>query len=232
MNHSLITFAVKAESRPFLWWLLKSEVRRVLAALIGGPSLSEREAPHKINVVLTGIGPGNAERAFRQVLTGPPPTRTLTCGFAGGLNPSFPLGTVVFSADEDFDLTPALATAGARPARFHHADRVIITTAEKCTLRQTTGADAVDMESAIIRAICRERGIPSATVRIISDAADEDLPLDFNRLMGPNARLRYDRLVVAILKRPRRIPDLIRMGFRARRAARELASVLSCVIRP
>jgi len=204
VNCSLITFAVEEEARPF---------RR------------QRTAP--MQVLVTGMGSRNAQRALHQALIGPLPERVLTCGFAGGLNPDFPLGTVLFSADEDFDLTPALVTAGARLARFHRADRVIITAAEKHALRQTTGADAVEMESAIIRAICRERGIPSATVRVISDAADEDLPLDFNRLLSPDARLRYDRLVVALLKSPRRIRALIQMGFETRRAARELANVLS-----
>jgi nucleoside phosphorylase len=232
VNHSLITFAVKAESRPFSRWLLKSEVARAWAAPVGGPPAPEREAPHKVNVVLTGIGPGSAEQALRRVLTGPLPARTLTCGFAGGLNPSLPFGAVVFSADEDFDLGSALVTAGARPARFHHADRVMVTAAEKRMLRQTTGADAVEMESETIRLICREHGIPSATVRVISDVADEDLPLDFNRVMDLTARLRYDRLVVALLKSPKRIPGLIRLGFRARRAARELADVLSAALRP
>ena len=88
------------------------------------------------------------------------------------------------------------------------------------------------MESGIIRAICKERGIPSATVRVISDAADEDLPLDFNRLMDADARFRYDRLAVALLKSPGRIRALIQMGFRTRRAARELASVLSSLFAP
>lgn len=210
MNHSLVTFAIEEEARPF---------RRL------------KRTPFS-QVLVTGMGPRNAEQAFRQSLTGPSPTRVLTCGFAGGLNPDLPLGTVLFSADENFDLTRALVRAGARLARFHHADQVLVTTAEKRALRQMTGADAVDMESGVIRAICRERGIPSATVRVISDAADEDLPLDFNRLMGPNARLRYDRLVVALLKSPKRILDLIWMGFRARRAARELANFLSSVLRP
>lgn len=209
MNCSLITFAVEEEARSF---------RR------------QRIAPTQI--LVTGIGSRNAQRALHQALTGPLPKRVLTCGFAGGLNPGFPFGAVLFSADEGFDLTPALVTAGARFARFHPADRVIITAAEKHALRQTTGADAVEMESAIIRAMCRERGIPSATVRVISDTADEDLPLDFNRLLSSDARLRSDRLVVALLKSPTRIRALIRMGFRTRRAAGELANVLGSLFAP
>jgi adenosylhomocysteine nucleosidase len=205
VNHSLITFAIEEEARPF---------RRL------------KRIPFS-QVLITGMGPRNAEQALRQSLTGPLPARVLTCGFAGGLNPDFPLGTVMFSADEDFDLTPALVTAGARPARFHHADRVLVTAAEKRALRQMTGADAVDMESGVIRAICKERGLPSATVRVISDAADDDLPLDFNLLMDADARLRYDRLVVELLKSPRRIRELIKMAFRTRRASGELTSVLT-----
>jgi len=227
VNHSLVTFAVKEESQPFLRWLLKSEVGRILAAPVGGPSTSERETPHKVNLVLTGIGPRNAQRVLHRTLTGPLPRRVLTCGFAGGLNPDLPVGTVLFSADENFDLTVPLLAARACPACFHRADRVIVTAVEKRALRQMTGADAVDMESGVIRAICKERGIPSATVRVISDAADEDLPLDFNRLMDADARLRYDRLVVELLKSPRRIRALIKMGFRTRRASGELANVLT-----
>jgi len=209
VTYSLITFAVEEEARSF-------RRRRTVPTL----------------VLVTGMGSKNAQQALYQALTGPLPERVLTCGFAGGLNPEFPAGTVLFSADQDFDLTPALVAAGARLACFHRADRVIITAAEKHVLRQTTGADAVEMESAIIRAICRERGIPSATLRVISDAAEEDLPLDFNRLMDAKGRLRYDRLVVALLKSPGRIRALIRMGLRTRRAAKELAKVLSSLFSP
>ena len=232
MTHSLVSFAVPEESLPFLRWLRQTEACRIPAALVDDSSAPGRGNPRRVDVVVTGIGPRNAEQAFRRVLTGPSPARALTCGFAGGLNPDYPFGTVVFSADEDFDLTPALLAAGARLARFHRADRVILTATEKHALRRTTAADAVEMESGIIRAICKERGIPSATVRVISDAADEDLPLDFNRLMDADARFRYDRLAVALLKSPGRIRALIQMGFRTRRAARELASVLSSLFAP
>ncbi len=204
MKPTLITFALEAEARPF---------RQIRHALVPP-------------ILVTGMGSSNADRAFRRALAGPMPARVLTCGFAGGLNPALPQHSVLFSADDGFDLAGALSAAGARPAVFHHADHVIISAAEKRALRQTTGADAVEMESGIIRALCRERGIPSATVRVLSDAAGDDLPLDFNNLLDQDTRLDRGRLVVELLRSPGRIPGLIRMGVSARRAARELARVL------
>jgi adenosylhomocysteine nucleosidase len=116
--------------------------------------------------------------------------------------------------------------AGACPVRFHCSTRVAITVEEKRALRQATGADAVEMESSIIRAICRAHGIPSATIRVISDAADEDLPLDFNALLTSEQELNYPKLVLTLLSSPSKIPALLRLQRQTQLAARRLAEVL------
>jgi len=183
-----------------------------------------------MEVLITGIGRENAERRLHSALSRSAYQLVLSCGFAGGLNPYLTTGTVVFSTDEDAGLTPTLLAAGACPVRFHCSSRVATTVEEKRLLWETTGADAVEMESEIIRAICRAHSIPSATIRVISDAANENLPLDFNVFMTAEQKLNYAKLVLSLLTSPAKIPAMLRLQRQTQLAARNLAGVLSRVI--
>jgi nucleoside phosphorylase len=205
----LLTFALKEEARP---------LQRLL------------RAQPDVKFLLTGIGRRNAEQTIRQALARQRFQFVLTCGFAGGLNPELPTGTVIFSADEDFGRSPALLAAGARPARFHCADRIVASAEEKRKLWQSTAADAVEMESAVIRATCREHGLPSATVRVISDSANEDLPLDFNLLMDAEQNMSYARLALALALSPGKLGALLRLQRETKAAAERLAEALVKVI--
>ncbi len=183
-----------------------------------------------VKSILVGIGKRNAERAIRTALAAERPELVLSCGFAGGLRPELAAATVLFDAGTGTGLEPALLAAGAKPARFHCADRVATTAAEKRALRETTGADAVEMESQVTCAVCREQNIPCATVRVILDTATEDLPLDFNRLMTAGQRMHYGKVAVALVKSPRRVGALLRLQKRSKTAAEKLARVLTTVL--
>ena len=124
-----------------------------------------------------------------------------------------------------------LLALGAVRGEFHCAARVAITQSEKQALRETTKADAVEMESAVIRRICFEKQIPSATIRVISDPADEDLPLDFNALMTSDYRINYLRLIGTLLRSPSIIPALIKFQRQTISGARSLGRVLEELFR-
>ena len=138
---------------------------------------------------------------------------------------------MVFDQDFDAGLSGRLLQWGAVQGTFHCARRVAVTAAEKSELWKSTGCDAVEMESAVIRTICHEQKIPSATVRVISDAADEDLPLDFNALMTPADRINYFKLTWKILSGPQKIPQLIKFNEQTMMAARKLAEALEFSLR-
>ena len=183
-------------------------------------------------VLITGMGRRNAEESIQRRLSAHFPALVLTCGFAGGLNPNLPGRTVVFSEDERMGLTPALSALGAVPVRFHCAGRVAITAAEKQQLWQTTGADAVEMESEVIREVCRRHQIPGATIRVISDAAQEDLPLDFNALMTSRHQINFARLAWQLAGSPAKIPRLLELRKRTAQARDKLGGVLAKLLSP
>lgn len=210
MKPALVCFALEEEAAPFR--------RRVSAKAV-------------VSILITGIGRKNAQTAVDQVLALDRPALVLTCGFAGALNPELRIGNVFFSTDEPA-LHEKLTSAGAKSAKFFCATRVAVTAAEKAELRRSTGADAVEMESEAIQALCRERGIPCATVRVISDTANEDLPLDFNLLAKPDVSLDYGKLALAVAKSPGEIPALLRLRKNTKLAAERLAEVLAKVIWP
>jgi nucleoside phosphorylase len=248
----LVTFAVKEEAYAFQKLAGSRVDLRVLLTGIG-----QRNAEEAVRIALAGESPrlvltcGFAGGLNPELATGTvvfsvdenltsatnPPATPLEGSQSSGARGHFPSweGSGVGSEAQNFatqrnHLASFLLAAGARPARFQCVERVVTTATEKRALRRETGADAVEMESDIIRFICCEYNIPSATVRVISDAADKDLPLDFNRLMDADQNLSYGKLSVALLKSPGKIGALLEFQKQTQAAAENLARVLMKVI--
>jgi len=255
---TLVCFALKEEAAPFrkiaAGGLRRGHQVSVLLTGIGCRNTEKsvrellRSAPASGAAVdASSTANANDEASFATREGARAPQLVLTCGFAGGLDPDLKLGDVVFEVPLVPSLSPPggervsgrtgegilssrLFAAGAKPAKFFCADRIATTAAEKKKLREETGADAVEMESAAIHAICAECGIPCATVRVISDAAGEDLPLDFNRLARPDKSLDYGKLLLAVAKSPGKTRELLRLQKNCRFAAEQLANVLAKII--
>lgn len=189
----------------------------------------------EVTVLLTGIGPASAARAIASIPVGLYDF-CISSGLAGSLSPSLLPGDVIVSrsavflngsgaAASDAQLVKLAAASGAKQIEVSlTADKIIASANEKELLAGKGGI--VDMESAQILSAANDCQVPCTVIRAVSDAADEDLPVDFDRVLDIRGKLRIGGLLREVALSPYRIPLLIQFGRQSRAAARSLAEFL------
>jgi adenosylhomocysteine nucleosidase len=180
----------------------------------------------EVALVANGPGPKLAGAAVDMVLEKLQVEALISTGFCGGLNPALhPCD--IFAATGVPNAAPALLPASSRP--FHSGklvslDRVLATPAEKAGV----AGDAVEMEAAAVAHRARQWNLPFYAVRVVTDAAWETLPLDFNRMRSADGHFSRAKIVAAALRRPfTMIPELMKLNSRTKRAALALGDFLA-----
>jgi adenosylhomocysteine nucleosidase len=175
-------------------------------------------------LIANGPGPRLVERALDQEHDGKQKVdRILSIGFCGALDPALRIGDIVVSGE-----VPKGLGASFVRGDVVSVDRVAITAREKCDLRAATGAAVVEMESAAVAQKAREWDVPFGCIRVVSDAAGDDLPLDFNQYRDADGRFERTRIALAALGRPFTVlPGLMRLDRDCRRAAERLGDFLA-----
>jgi adenosylhomocysteine nucleosidase len=146
----------------------------------------------------------------------------MSVGFCGALDPELRIGDIVVSGE-----IPVTGNVGYVRGNVLCLDRVVVKASEKRTLRQTTGADAVEMESAAVAAGAEDWGVPFCSVRVVSDTAQEDMPLDFNDFRDSQGRFSRIRIAAAALRHPGVIAGLLRLERNCGTAAESLGEFLA-----
>src|SRR5258708_5073164 len=155
-------------------------------------------------MIANGPGPRLVTRALEKKME---VTGLISTGFCGALDPSLRVGDIVRGG----------------PDVVHSVDRVASTAAEKRALHAETGARAIEMESAAVRAKAAEWGVHYDCIRAVSDTADEDMPLDFNRYRDADGRFSRTRIALAAMLHPFSVmPRLTRLDRNCRVAAEAL----------
>ena len=226
----LVTFAVAQEFAP---WRALRQFQPVV--LLGMPIKATRVGDVEAHVILTGMGGERAAQAARMAFANEYDACICT-GLAGGLKSIHPTGRVLVArtvrmgvGDEfistDGRLRRMAAICGARVVdAFYSANRILVTAREKAALALL--ADAVEMESFGVLEEARRWGVPALAVRVISDDATQDLPLDFNRTLSRSGSVSVPKLLRQLAVKPRATKDLIRLGKESRRVATKLAAYL------
>ncbi len=131
--------------------------------------------------------------------------------------------------ESDSALLELAILQGARcVAKFWTADELIHTATQKRSMGLE--ADAVEMESFALLAEAKALHVPAVAIRAVSDAVDEDLPLNFDGIADERGRIRITRVVSRVAQAPHRFPALLRLGKQSRRAAEKLAAFLDAYV--
>ena len=171
-----------------------------------------------VTVIHTGIGPASAARAIRELLAHEKPRKVICAGFAGGLDPAMRVGDTLTA-----DFADAKILSRALP---------IETPAEKIAAFRETGARLVDMETATLAEACATANVPLVSVRAVSDAADQFLPVPFDAWFDMrHQRARPFALVLHLLRHPSHIAPFVRFLSKLPRVAEALAAAVESAVR-
>lgn len=226
----LVTFALEPEFAP--WRKLRSFRRTALTS----PSLYEaRIGSADVRVALTGVGSQHARGVVQAALTEGDDV-CISTGLSGGLRMVHRAGEIlaarsvqaasgVVFVKTDAALLRAAVACGAKEVHaFLSWGSIVVTAVEKSRLGLS--ADAVEMESFAILSEAQALHVPGVAIRVVGDTADEDLPLDFNRVLGQEGKVIASRLFAEVVRHPRRVPALARLGRQSQRATAKLALFL------
>ncbi len=124
----------------------------------------------------------------------------------------------------DVSIPPGCPDHSIRPGRLLTVDQVVRTSAEKAALHRRFEADAVDMETSAVAALCGERAVRFLAIRVISDDARADLPAEIASLLTRSGSYRVGAALRAIWHRPSSLKDFWTLHEHAQEAADRLAA--------
>lgn len=231
----LVVFAVDAEFAP---WRSRRRFRRRTFRTPAYGSASVYEATFAnidVQVLLGGIALRKGVHALPMLLEQRPDI-CLVCGLAGALSPSLRLEEIVVARRAavatgdleqsfDFRLVEIAVQLGATVVEVSlTTDRILGTTQSK--LGAASHGDIVEMESFKILKQASEKWIPTVQIRAISDLANQDLPLDFDKCTNKRGEISLFRVLLEILGHPFRLFDLVAFGKTSKNASVKLADFL------
>jgi len=209
-------------------------------------------------LVRTGVGKRRAFLALSEVLAGHAPGLIVSIGYAGGTDPALRVGDL-FLADKILEPPPGDFHAGGAqaPAQEFEADEAItacfaevappegaalhrgalLTVGEVVTeperkhaLGARHGARALDMETAALARLAREKGIPFVSLRAISDAADDAL-MDVSPFLEEDGEVSRLKAGWYVLTHPSAIGTFRSLQAVARLATARLTEFLAAALK-
>jgi adenosylhomocysteine nucleosidase len=237
--HTAFIFALGIESGGLTDLLTGAETSQHPHGVERAGKLGSRE----VAIIESGVGQRAAARATAEAIKFYQPKWVISAGFAGGMHESLRRGHILMAdaitnlAGEqiatNLPLDPATlaASKGLHFGRLLTVDSIIRHPAERHRLAAEHSALACDMETYAVAAACRERNTQFLSVRIISDAVDDELPPEIEHLLKQRSLAgKLGAAAGALFKRLGAAKDLWKLREDALKASDRLAKFLAGVV--
>ena len=194
----------------------------------------------RIILIESGAGAARAARATEALIEAHRPAWVVSAGFAGGLRPGIArhdivVADAVCNAENREIATDWSIDPTTLPGRVHvgpvlSVDEIVRLPGEKQALGKRYGALAVDLESFAAAEVCQRRSARFLSIRILTDAMDEQLPTDVQRLTDqPSTAARFGAALGAVWRRPSSFKDMMALHETALVGSDRLAKFLAGV---
>jgi adenosylhomocysteine nucleosidase len=219
MSRVAIVAALEREVRP----LVRAKEWRVSEKDVNGRRFRFFENDDFV-LVCGGIGAEAARRAAEAVIALYAPKVIYSVGFAGALDPGLKVGSIV--------QPQRVVNAGdGSSVHLNRGEGVLVSFGsvaspeQKASLRDSFGAQAVDMEAAAVARAAEVRGVEFAVVKVISDEFDFRFP-STERFVDSNGQFLEGRFAWFAALRPWLWPQVVRLAGNSNRAAHALSDWL------
>ena len=221
-----ILFALPSESSAFLR-LLQNSTRNPAGSHVISGTLHGRA----VSVLHTGVGEETTRARLANLLRAQTPQLFISSGFAGALSDEWRVGDLLHA--QNFSTAPIAFAAqlGYRTGTLATVPAMIDSPAERQALARG-GADAVDMETAHIAAVCATANIPLISLRAISDTPAAPFPAPPHVLFNVERQgTSFMPLFVHLLLHPTAIGRFISFARQIAHARQSLTQALDALVR-
>jgi adenosylhomocysteine nucleosidase len=180
-------------------------------------------------VICGGIGSEAARRATEAIIRDSSPSRIVSIGFAGALDPALKVGDVI---------RPGVVINGNDGSRTNAgtSEHALVSYPSVCgsqqkrKLREAFRAALVDMEAAAVAQGAEARGIEFRVLKVVSDDSEFEMP-DVQSFVTGNGEFRSSAFALHVILRPWLWATTIRLGRNSARASRILCNAISDYVR-
>ena len=196
-----------------------------------------------VALIESGMGPAQAARATRTLISLAAPSLILNFGFAGGVLSDLDVGDLVL-AERVLRLERGVLTEVSGPGSapgaalrescsfpsLHFKSGVFITAATIMNKREVAASlggslrcAVLEMETAAVLEAAAAQGVPVVALRGVSDAAGEELGFSLEEFCDDRLRLSVPRVIGCLLRKPWIAPQLARLARNSRLTGERLA---------